>query len=92
MKDYDINPLIMKAYSNAQWNGPSQGQIDPLKEINAASKRVELGISTRARETTELTGGDWEDVINRLEVENKMMIEKGVIKDATDTSTSTNAQ
>ena len=92
MKDYDINPLIMKAYSNAQWNGPSQGQIDPLKEINAASKRVELGISTRARETTELTGGDWEDVINRLEVENKMMIEKGVIKDATNTDASTNAQ
>ncbi len=46
--------------------------------------------NSRARETTELTGGDWEDVINRLEVENKMMIEKGVIKDATDTST--NAQ
>mgnify|MGYP006955204812 CR=1 FL=1 len=48
--------------------------------------------NSRARETTELTGGDLEDVINRLEVENKMMIEKGVIKDATNTDASTNAQ
>ncbi|WP_342471629.1 phage portal protein [Metasolibacillus sp. FSL H7-0170] len=53
------NPLIRKAYSQAEWNGPSQGQLDPLKEVNAAIKRVEAGFSTRARETVELTGGDY---------------------------------
>lgn len=53
------NPLIRKAYARAEWNGPSQGQLDPLKEVNAAIKRVNEGFSTRARETVELTGGDW---------------------------------
>lgn len=53
------NPLIRKAYCSAEWNGPSQGQLDPLKEVNAAIKRVEAGFSTRARETMELNGGDY---------------------------------
>lgn len=54
------DPLIRKAYCNAEWNGPSQGQLDPLKEVKAAEMRVEGGFSTRAKETAELTGGDWE--------------------------------
>ncbi|GAK06045.1 phage portal protein [Geomicrobium sp. JCM 19037] len=53
------NPLARKSFSKAEWNGPSQGQLDPLKEVNAAEKRVENGFSTRARETVELTGGDF---------------------------------
>lgn len=53
------NPLVRQAYSTAEWNGPSQGQLDPLKEVNAAIKRVDSGFSTRARETVELTGGDY---------------------------------
>ena len=53
------NPLVRKAYARAEWNGPAQGQLDPLKEVNAAIKRVDEGFSTRARETVELNGGDW---------------------------------
>ncbi len=53
------NPLIKKAYCNAIWTGPSAGQIDPLKEVNAATKRIEEGFSTRSKETMELTGGDF---------------------------------
>lgn len=47
---------IRKAYCGAEWNGPTQGQLDPLKEVNAAEKRVESGFSTRTREAQELTG------------------------------------
>ncbi|MBQ6983031.1 MAG: phage portal protein [Synergistaceae bacterium] len=54
------DPLIRYAYSWADWTGPSQGQLDPVKEVNAAILRVENGFSTRQRETAELTGGDWE--------------------------------
>lgn len=43
----------------AEWNGPTQGQLDPKKEVEAAILRVEAGFSTRTRETTELTGGDF---------------------------------
>ncbi|MFS0766047.1 phage portal protein [Peribacillus phoenicis] len=53
------DPLARKAYSNAEWNGPSQGQLDPLKEVNAAEKRVNNGFTTRTRETIELTSGDF---------------------------------
>lgn len=64
------NPLIRKAYSQAEWNGPSQGQLDPLKEVNAAIKRVEAGFSTRGRETVELTGGDfWRNHSQRVREE-----------------------
>lgn len=52
-------PLIRKAYLGCEWSGPTQGQIDPLKEVNAAEKRVQNGFSTRQRETIELTGGDF---------------------------------
>ncbi|MBR0093850.1 MAG: phage portal protein, partial [Synergistaceae bacterium] len=54
------NPMIRYAYSWADWTGPSQGQLDPVKEVKAAVLRVENGFSTRQRETAELTGGDWE--------------------------------
>ena len=45
---------------------PSQGMLDPLKEINAATKRVELGVSTRQRETMEMNGGSFDDNAEQL--------------------------
>jgi lambda family phage portal protein len=53
------DPLIRKSYCSAEWNGPTQGQLDPKKEVEAAILRVESGFSTRTRETTELTGGNF---------------------------------
>ncbi|AVK86004.1 phage portal protein [Lysinibacillus sp. B2A1] len=53
------DPMIRKAYATAEWNGPAQGQLDPLKEVNASIKRVDNGFSTRAKETVELNGGDY---------------------------------
>lgn len=53
------DPMIRKAYCQAEWNGPSQGQLDPLKEVNAAEKRVQNGFTTRSQETVALGGGDF---------------------------------
>lgn len=53
------DPLIRKAYCQAEWSGPSAGQLDPQKEVNAAVSRIEQGFSTAAKETMELTGGDY---------------------------------
>ena len=36
-------------------------QIDPSKEVEAAEKRINVGLSTMADETIALTGGDFED-------------------------------
>lgn len=54
------HPLIKEAYLGAEWVGPPRGQIDQLKEIKAAEKRIDIGISTLSEETAMLTGGDWE--------------------------------
>lgn len=53
------SPIIRKAYCNAEWSGPSPGQLDPVKEANAAVIRLKNGFSTRSKETVELTGGDF---------------------------------
>lgn len=53
------DPAIRAAYCRATWNGPTQGQIDPLKEVNAAILRMNSGLSTGQQETTELSGGDY---------------------------------
>lgn len=53
------DPVIRKAWAAAEWNGPSQGQLDPLKEVMAAAQKVNYGFSNYERETTELGGGDW---------------------------------
>lgn len=56
------DPAIRKAWCGAEWFGDCQGQLDPLKEANAAKVRVEEGFSSRSREAAELTGGKWEDI------------------------------
>ena len=43
------DPIIKDAYCSAEWTGPSAGQLDPTKEVEAAEKRVQGGYSTRAR-------------------------------------------
>jgi lambda family phage portal protein len=56
-----LDDLGMKrAYLRCSWRGPSQGQLNPLDEVNAAKVRMDEGITTREQETAELTGGDWE--------------------------------
>ena len=79
MKNYGEDHLLTKAWSGAQWNGPSQGQLDPLKEVKASTLRVQQGFSTRTKETVELNGGDFEQNVRILAKEYKLLNEKGVI-------------
>lgn len=78
-----LDPLIRKAYCGAQWNGPAQGQIDPVKEVNAAEKRISIGISTRQRETIEMMGGDFDSNVAQLARENQMMKAAGILPSGT---------
>lgn len=65
-----------KLYTWASWTGPSQGQLDPVKEVNAAILRVQNGFSTYQRETGELTGEDFDLNVKALAREQEYM--KGV--------------
>jgi len=72
------DPMVRKSYCGAVWNGPSQGQIDPLKEVEAAKRRVEQGFSTRAKETMELTATDFYANVRQRSREERLMEEGGL--------------
>lgn len=72
------DPAVKYAWANAEWNGPAQGQLDPVKEATAAKIRVEQGFSTRERETVEINGGDFEGNVNQAKMENEKMEKSGL--------------
>ena len=65
-------PLYLKddyhahLYSWASWVGPSQGQLNPVQEVQAAVMKIENNLSTYQRECGELTGEDWDLVMSAL--------------------------
>lgn len=63
---------IRRAWSRAQWVGDGPGSIDPSKEVDAAEKRIELGISTREAESILHDGVGWEIKHKQLAKERRM--------------------
>lgn len=72
------DPAIKAAWCGAEWYGDAQGQLDPLKEANAAKVRVEEGFSTREREAAELTGMKFENIVATRKREEEMRKEAGL--------------
>lgn len=75
---YFSNYGIRKAYHGTIWIGEAPGQIDPLKEVNASEKRINLCLSTLDEETVLLTGGDFERNYPRIVKERRMLREAGL--------------
>lgn len=69
---------IRKAYCNAEWNGPTAGQLDPLKETQAAEARVQSGFSTRSKEASEMNGTDFAQNAKMAIKEGELMREAGL--------------
>ena len=69
------DPIIKDLYCSADWNGPSAGQLDPKKEVEAAELRVQCGFSTREREATELTGTDFYKNVRQRKHEEELLQE-----------------
>jgi lambda family phage portal protein len=72
------DPILFKAYTKAEWHGPSQGQLDPVKEVNAAILRMEHGLSTGQREAAELTGSEYESNVRQLAHEKSIRQQHGL--------------
>lgn len=72
-----LDPIMRQAWLGAEWVGPGRGQIDELKEAQAADFRIKAGLSSRAIEVPNLTGKDWEDVQQQLARENAVIAELG---------------
>ena len=73
------DPAIRAAWSRAKWHGPSAGQLDPLKEVNAAEIRIRNGLSTHQQEAAELTGADFGANVKQLGQEKRAMESEGLI-------------
>lgn len=69
------DPLIRAAWLGSDWIGPSQGQLDPTKEISAEILANQHGYSTHEQSTIRLNGGQWEANMNQLKRENEMIAE-----------------
>lgn len=64
------DPAIRAAYLKTEWIGPSQGQLDPTKEIAAEQMAVAEGFTTREQATIRLNGGQWDANVDQLTREN----------------------
>ena len=69
------DPLIRQAYLQSEWIGPSQGQLDPTKEVQAAQMAVENGFSTREAEAIRLNGSEYASNVDKLRSENERLRE-----------------
>lgn len=70
--------LNAEAYSQCEWIGASKGQIDELKETQAAVLRLKYNLSTQERETARF-GSDWRKVNAQREREIKDQKARGLI-------------
>lgn len=66
---------LRAAWLGSEWTGPSQGQLDPVKEIQAEQLACENGFSTREQSTVRLNGGNYAANVEQLKTENEMLRE-----------------
>ena len=55
------DPLKRAAYLNAEWFSEVTHFIEPLKEVQAAKARIDLGLTTYRKEAMELCGSDYDE-------------------------------
>lgn len=55
-----------EAYTACNWRGAHRGQIEELRETQAAVLRINAKLSTREQEISRLNGGNWEEVLQQL--------------------------
>ncbi len=69
--------MMFDALTSAEWIGAARGQIDELKETQAAVLRIKWGLSTHEDELSRL-GKDWRKVFAQKEREQKEMERRGI--------------
>lgn len=67
------DPIIREAYLGSEWIGPSQGQLDPTKEVQAAVMAIDNGLTTREAEAVKLNGSEYTRNVDKLTVENELL-------------------
>lgn len=85
------DPAVHAAYLGCEWIGPSQGQLDPTKEISAEISAIEQGITTREAAAVRYNGSDWYSNVAELGRENRALADAGATPAATSADTVTGA-
>ena len=67
------DPIRRQAYLESEWIGPSAGQLDPTKEVQAAVTAIEHGLSTREAEAIKLNGSKYSANVATLQSENERL-------------------
>jgi lambda family phage portal protein len=70
-------PYMKEAFTRATWIGSGAGQIDELKETQAAILRVQSGLSTYELEIAKL-GGDYREIFAQAVREQKFIEKNGL--------------
>lgn len=78
------------ALSSCEWIGASRGQIDELKETQAAVLRINNNLTTHEEELARL-GKDWRKVFAQKEREQKELESRGLLVQVNDTTNMENA-
>lgn len=77
-RDIFYLPLMKEAFCKASWIGASRGQIDELKETQAAILRIAAGLSTYEIEAARL-GVDWRDLFSQAQREQSVIKSKNLL-------------
>lgn len=71
------DPALRQAWCGCMWMGASMGHVDPLKEVNAAEKRITNNITTQEQEASEYNGNDWRANIRQRKKELTALEDEG---------------
>lgn len=80
------DPLKRYCWTCCDFRTETAHLLDPVKEINAAKTRIELGLSTHEREAAQLCGTDFAENIDTLAIENQLLAEATPNDESTDDS------
>ena len=69
------DPIMRQAYLECEWIGPSQGQLDPTKEVQAEVEAIDNGLTTREAAAIRLNGSEYSANVAKLRVENEKLRE-----------------
>lgn len=70
-----------EAYTRIRVIGPGRGWVDPLKEAQAAEKRMDAGLSSLQQECAE-QGLDWEENLDQRAREKQALKDRGLLEQA----------
>ncbi len=67
------DPIRHNAYLGTEWVGPTMGQLDPVKEVNAIGAAVDRGWTTNAAAAQQMFGTEFDSNAEELEREAERM-------------------